>query len=328
MKYAENFNAVSSIVNNPTDLRLIKDIITDCKKSDVITNINTLSVNETHLFYDNTKSQFVEAGFKRFLSRFDIPARFILKQPDWISIPLINNVLSYQNQRNNSKILIRLVDSKIRAILSDSYISIDDDVITNILESNFIDKIQQILYYSNLEYSRFSLTTKRTYSITYGNYKASMELLVLNNEVGDASVRAGLTINIENLTNNTKIQFDIATDYRLLGRVIHRGEIQTRLVNLLNTLFNKADENWDIIIKALNLLNDVTLDDLESLENKMLTVLKKMPEYENWKIQYDVMRKATVISNAFDLLYAITSIPNKQEYYDNLMSNIIYGSIF
>jgi hypothetical protein len=156
-----------------------------------------------------------------------------------------------------------------------------------------------------------------------------MFLYISNSEIGDASVRCGLGINItSSVSPERSLSFEFAKDTRTLGRVIHRGDAIKRLEKELNTLFDTAAMNWGLIQSALRAMSNVSVENLPTIEEKMIKALQSMPEFEAWKLSYDEMRQTSVITNMFDLIYLMTSIPYRDESFGSIVEEIIFGRFF
>jgi hypothetical protein len=177
--------------------------------------------------------------------------------------------------------------------------------------------------------SNTKIITRNEYLWSYGEYSVSMFLYISNSEIGDASVRCGLGISIgRSSTPERRLSFEFVRDTRTLGRVIHRGDAIKRLEKELNNLFDTATNNWSLIQNALIAMSNVEVQNLPNIEEKMIKALKTMPEFEIWKTQYDEMRKTSVITNVFDLIYLMTSIPYRDESFGSIVEEMLFGRFF
>lgn len=327
----------TQIADNPSDLSAIHVIIDGLNKTDEIASFPTLSISNDRLYFLPTNGSgilssrtILKSGYQSLLGRLGIPYRLVSASMPWVEIPLVNGTIIAKAQKSHQQdVTIRLISNEVRAILSSSYTAVDDKEIVSLLERSFLPRINNVGFGCDHTTSNTRIITRDQSTWSYGNYTVSMFLYISNSEIGDASVRCGLGINIiSSAVPERRLSFEFARDTRTIGRVIHRGDAITRLEKELNNLFNAATNNWTLIQNALVAMSNVSVQDLPNIEEKMLKALKSMPEFEAWKTQYDDMRQTSVITNIFDLIYLMTSIPYRDESFGSVVEEIIFGRFF
>ena len=332
----ENYVRYVLVDNNPENLAPIHNVIDSLDKTDTEVHFAALSIDDQRLYFLSKDSKLIssrtvlKSGYQSLLGRLGIPYRIADNSPAWVEIPLVNGTISNMSQRSaQPNLIIRMINNEIRAMLSHSYTAIDDKEIISLLERSYLPLIANVSFNCDHTTSRISMHTREQFLWTYGNYSTNMFLYITNSEIGDASVRCGIGISIAQVaTPERHLGFTFAHDTRTLGRVIHRGEAIPRLAKQLDNLFSKAGENWTLIQNALIAMSSLSIEQLSTFEERIVTALKSMPEFEAWKTQYEEMRKTSVINNAFDLIYLMTSIPYRDENFSSVVEEIIFGRLF
>jgi hypothetical protein len=335
MNLSKNFYVADvNVGDNPENLDSIQTVISNLNKIDVNSYFAGLSINEDSLYFLPsmaggvlTSRKILKSGYQSLLSKINIPFRLVENKPSWIEIPLVNGRLIQLAQKSyNSDILIRMIGGEIRAILSSSYTTIDDKDIIDLLEKSFLPQINNIHFTCDHTKSLTNIITRNQGTWEYNGYTVSMFLYISNSEIGDASVKCGIGITIAK--NERQLSFNFSRDIRTLGKVIHRGDSLKKLEKELSNLFNTVATNWSLIQNALITMSNVNVQDIPSIEERMVKALKSMPEFEIWKTQYDSMRESSVINNMFDLIYVMTSIPYRDENFATVVEEILFGRFF
>lgn len=324
----------ASITDNPTDLETLHILIDGLQKVDETASFPSLSISDDRIYFLPTIENSIlnsrtvlKSGYQSLLGRIGVPYRLVDNSPLWIEIPLVNGKITSLAQKSHQQdVTIRLINNEIRAILSSSYTAVDDIEIISLLEKSFINRINTLNFACNHMQSNTRIVTREQGVWEYNGYTVTMFLYISNSEIGDASVKCGLGITIER--NERRLSFEFSRDIRTLGRVIHRGDAIKRLERELNNLFNTASSNWDLIQNALRAMSTIEVQDLPNIEEKMIKILKSMPEFEAWKTQYDEMRKTSQITNMFDLIYLMTSIPYRDESFGSIVEEMLFGRFF
>ncbi|HLD91427.1 MAG TPA: hypothetical protein VI911_10520 [Patescibacteria group bacterium] len=329
-----NYHRHVSTESNPENLQVIKTVIDDLNKTDVIALFPSLSIGEDRIYFLRDKTPtllnsriVLKTGYQSLLGRLGIPFRVVDNTPSWIEIPLVNGKITWMAQCSaQQNVTIRMINNEIRAVLSNSYTAIDDKEIINLMERLFLPQIREIQFTCSSSDSNTRILTREQFEAECNGYTTSMFLYISNSEIGDASVRCGIGMTIQNTDRTLSFQF--VRDTRTLGRVIHRGEAIKRLEKEVTNLFAKTSDNWNLIQNALRTMSNVTVDQIPTLEQKMIKTLESMPEFKVWKTQYDEIRKTTVVHNMFDLIYVMSSIPYKDESFNNVVEEIVFGRFF
>lgn len=337
MKFSTNTYTKRVVIESPIeDLQPIHTAIDELNKEDIVAHFPSLSIDDDRIYFLPQRDKAIlnsrevlKTGYQSLLGRLGIPLRVTGASPLWVEVPLVNGTITHMAQRSAQQpVLIRLINREIRAVLSSSYTAIDDKDIISLLEDKFLPRFQQIIFNCDADKSHVRLDPTGMTLATYGNYMVNMFLYISNSEIGDASVRCGVGINIRQVHGERNLSFEFARDNRTLGRVIHRGEAIKRLETQVSTLFEKSTDNWTLIQDALLRMSNVTIEELPTLEERMIKTLQTMPEFQAWKTQYDEMRKTSVVTNMFDLIYLMTSIPYKDEHFNSIVEEILYGRFF
>jgi hypothetical protein len=331
------YNRSASIMDNPDSLQSLHTLIQDLNKTDVIAYFPSLSISDERIYFLPTTGNGVyhsntvlKSGYQSLLRRISVPYKLVSDTSPWIELPLVNGkIIELAQKSHQQDVFIRMINNEIRAILSSSYTTVDDQEIVTLLENSFLTRLSSINFSCNSTSSNTKIITRDQSSWSYGNYTVSMFLYVSNSEIGDASVRCGIGITIVNTATPERfLGFELSRDTRTLGRVIHRGVAIRKLEKELNNLFDTASTNWNLIQDALVTMSNVNVENLSGIEEKMIKALKLMPEFEAWKTQYDAMRSSSIITNMFDLIYLMTSIPYRDEYFNSIVEEIIFGRFF
>lgn len=330
------YNRHVAINNNPENLNQITQSIDQLQKTDVTAFFPTLSISSDRLYYMATNEKILhsrtllKSGYQSLLARLGIPFRLVDNANPWVEIPLVNeSVLSLSQRSTQGDVLIRRIGHDIRAILSASYTAIDDKQIIKLLEDKYLSLISGISFTCTHTDSNTHIIPRQTFEFSYGQYGVSMFLYITNSEIGDASVKCGVGITITHrVENGRSIGIEMIRDIRSLGKVIHRGEAIKRLDKQIENLFTKSGESWSLLSNALTRLSSLDEIQRNSLEEKMIKSLQTMPEFNIWKEQYDELRKTARINNVFDLIYLMTSIPYRDEHFNSVVEEILYGRFF
>ena len=339
MKFsAEDYERHVFMGNNPEDLSAIHNTIDNLDKGDMIAHFSSLSIDGGHLHFLQEKGNgipisrtILKSGYQSLLSKLGIPFRLAQSSPDWVEIPMVNGTITNLSQKTFQRnVTIRLIGiTDVRAVLSSSYTAVDDKSIISLLEKSFLPRIESVSFNCDHMNSSIQFQPRAQYSWSYGIYTVNMFMYITNSEIGDASVRCGLGINISQTVNPERsLGFTFTRDTRTIGRVIHRGEAIPRLEKQLDSLFATAAENWALITNALINMSSISVEQVPNFEERIIKSLKSMPEFEIWKTQYDEMRSTSVITNVFDLIYLMTSIPYRDEHFSNIVEEIIFGRLF
>lgn len=323
--------------NNPEDLQIIISSINDQQRVDHVVSSASLNINEKSIYYRTPDGSLrakaiMKSGYQSLISKIGVPYRLASTMPEYLEVPLINGLLVHETQRQvvADKVMIRLINNEVRAVLSGSYTAVNDLDIVGLLERAFLTRLANVHFTCDHMHSTTRMRTRNQASGNYHGYLVDMFLYIENSEIGDASVRCGVGISImkdvDGLSRSLYIPF--AQDVRTLGKVIHRGDAIKRLEKTIDNLFDKASANWDLIQVALRKMSELDTSELILFEDKMIKSLQTMPEFNVWKDSYNKMREATVINNAFDLIYLMTSIPYRDESFNSVVEEIIFGQLF
>ena len=320
---------------NPENLQIVKQVIEDLRKEDIIARFAGMSINSERIYFLEPEMNclqsrtILKSGYQSLLSKIGVPFRLVDKSASYVEIPLVNgSITSICQTSYQGPVMVRLINDEVRAVLSASYTNVNDADIIGLLEEKYLGSISTLAFSCDHMRSAIHFRTREGQASSYGQYTVDMFLYILNSEIGDASVRCGIGISISKQDSERNVTFQLAGDTRTLGRIIHRGEALKRLDKEVEGMFAKAQGNWQVIQHALNAVSNLSLDELNSFEERFLKALKAMPEFEAWKLQYDEMRKTSVINNAFDLIYLMSSIPYKDEYFTSVVEEILFGRIF
>ena len=325
--------------NNPEDLQQIITTINDQLRVDKVISSAGLSIDKKSVFYRMPDgalrvNAMLKSGYQSLISRVGVPYRLASTMPEHLEIPLINGLLTAENQRCvvADKVMVRLINNEVRAVLSGSYTAINDLDILGMIERTFLPRIARVDYNSDHMHSNTRLRTRNQESGTYHGYQVDMFLYIENSEIGDASVKCGVGIsiarNINELGISRTLYIPFAQDVRTLGKVIHRGDAIKKIEKTIDNLFERSAANWDLIQVALRRMSELNMETLILFEDRLIKSLQTMPEFNVWKESYTKMREATVISNAFDLIYLMTSIPYRDESFNTVVEEIIFGQLF
>ena len=339
MKLSEHDYRINLVAdNNPEDLQSIISVINDQVRADEVVSSAHLSIIEHAMFYrlpdGSLRERFVlKSGYQSLLTRLGVPYRLASTIPSHLEIPLINGLLIDESQRSHvaDKVMIRLINHEVRAVLSGSYTTINDLDILALLESTFLPRLSSVGFECDHMHSNTRLRTRTQLSGNYNGYSVDMFLYISNSEIGDASVKCGVGISIaQNISTlaNRMLYIPFVQDIRTLGKIIHRGDALKKLENMIDNLFDKASANWELIQVALRRISELNVEGLILFEDKLVKSLQTMPEFNVWKDSYNKMRESTVINNAFDLIYLMTSIPYRDESFNSVVEEIIFGQIF
>lgn len=335
MKLSENTYArYVAISDNPNSLTDILDVITGLNKRDVKAYFPSLSISNNAIFYLTDLGQYtslpvLKTGYHSLLAKLGLPFRLISNMSIHTELPLVNGSIIDMAHNQQSNVVLRIINNEIRAILSGSYTAIDDKEIITLLQSKYLNEIKNIIFNCDSSESLTTIYTKDNHQVENHGYITEMYLYINNSEIGDASVRCGIGINItKNVNEGRSISLQFVKNTKTIGRIIHRGDAISKLDKQITTLFSTASSNWNLIQNALQYMSTISVEDMPHLEDRLTEALKNMPEFEAWKLQYDEMRKTSVITNAFDLLYLMTSIPYRTEHFSGIVEEILFGRFF